>query len=83
MVTGRVNRPLETLAEAHWEERGCFLRTEDPVYGELLLAAPPWKMSGRTRRLAGVALCSAGVAACAGWSGGSGRGAGLGVRPMK
>jgi crotonobetainyl-CoA:carnitine CoA-transferase CaiB-like acyl-CoA transferase len=50
VVTGRVNRPLETLSEAHWAERGCFLRTEDPVYGELLLAAPPWKMSGTPAR---------------------------------
>lgn len=50
VVTGRVNRPLETLAEENWRERGCFLRTEDPVYGELLLAAPPWKMSGTPAR---------------------------------
>ncbi len=50
VVTGRVNRPLETLAEEHWRERGCFLRSEDPVYGKLLLAAPPWKMSGTPAR---------------------------------
>ena len=40
VVTGRVNRPLETLSEEHWRERGCFLRARDPVYGELLLASP-------------------------------------------
>ena len=50
VVTGRVNRPLETLSEEHWRERGCFLRSRDPVYGELLLAAPPWKMSGTPAR---------------------------------
>jgi crotonobetainyl-CoA:carnitine CoA-transferase CaiB-like acyl-CoA transferase len=50
VVTGRVNRPLETLGEAHWRERGCFLRFRDPVHGELLLAAPPWKMSGTPAR---------------------------------
>ena len=50
VVTGRVNRPLETLSEEHWRERGCFLRAGDPPYGELLLAAPPWKMSGTPAR---------------------------------
>jgi crotonobetainyl-CoA:carnitine CoA-transferase CaiB-like acyl-CoA transferase len=50
VVTGRVNRPLETVGEAHWNERGCFLRPKDPVYGELLVAAPPWKMSGTPAR---------------------------------
>jgi len=29
---------------------GCFLRARDPVYGDLLLAAPPWKMSGTPAR---------------------------------
>lgn len=50
VVTGRVNRPLEVLAEGNWRDRGCFLRAEDPVYGALLLAAPPWKMSGTPAR---------------------------------
>jgi crotonobetainyl-CoA:carnitine CoA-transferase CaiB-like acyl-CoA transferase len=50
VVTGRVNRPLEVLAEENWRDRGCFLRAEDPVYGALLLAAPPWKMSGTPAR---------------------------------
>ena len=54
VVTGRVNRPLETLAEANWTERGCFTRVSDPVYGDLLLAAPPWKMSGTPARLKSV-----------------------------
>lgn len=51
VVTGRVNRPLETLSEENWRERGCFLPVEDPVYGRLLLAAPPWKMSGTPPRI--------------------------------
>jgi len=51
VVTGRVNRPLETLAEENWRERGCFARVADPAYGDLLLAAPPWKMSGTPARI--------------------------------
>lgn len=54
VVTGRVNRPLETLAEANWRERGCFAGIDDPVYGNLLLAAPPWKMSATPARLKSV-----------------------------
>jgi crotonobetainyl-CoA:carnitine CoA-transferase CaiB-like acyl-CoA transferase len=54
VVTGRVNRPLETLADANWRERGCFSRVADPVYGDLLLAAPPWKMSGTPARIKSV-----------------------------
>jgi len=54
VVTGRVNRPLETLAEENWWERGCFDRREDPVYGRMLLAAPPWKMSGTPPRIRSV-----------------------------
>ena len=50
VVTGRVNRPLETLSEANWRERGCFRQSSDPVYGELTLAEPPWKMSGTPAR---------------------------------
>ncbi len=51
VVTGRVNRPLETLAEENWRIRGCFARVSAPPYGELLLAAPPWKMSGTPPRI--------------------------------
>jgi crotonobetainyl-CoA:carnitine CoA-transferase CaiB-like acyl-CoA transferase len=51
VVTGRVNRPLETLAEANWRERGCFENVGAPGYGDLLLAAPPWKMSGTPPRI--------------------------------
>ncbi len=51
VVTGRVNRPLETLAEENWGLRGCFTRVDAPPYGDLLLAAPPWKMSGTPPRV--------------------------------
>ncbi len=51
VVTGRVNRPLETLAEENWRLRGCFAQVLAPPYGELLLAAPPWKMSGTPPRI--------------------------------
>ncbi len=50
VVTGRVNRPLETLAEENWRQRGCFLHAGSPVYGDLVVAAPPWKMSGTPAR---------------------------------
>ncbi len=45
VVTGRVNTPLQTLAEEHWWLRGLFRRVEDPTYGELLLQMPIWKMT--------------------------------------
>lgn len=51
VVTGRVNRPMETLAEENWRERGCFSRVAAPAYGNLLMASPPWKMSGTPARL--------------------------------
>ena len=54
VVTGRVNRPCETLSEENWWERGCFSRVSDPAYGNLLLAAPPWKMSGTPPRIRSV-----------------------------
>jgi crotonobetainyl-CoA:carnitine CoA-transferase CaiB-like acyl-CoA transferase len=45
VATARVNTPKDTLAEAHWWERGVFQRVDDPHYGSLVLQAPPWKMS--------------------------------------
>ncbi len=54
VVTGRVNRPLETLSETNWRERGCFTKVADPIYGNLLLASPPWKMSGTPARIRSV-----------------------------
>ncbi len=51
VVFGPVNRPTQTLAEAHWWERGCFARVDDPVYGPLTLAAPAWRMTRTPPRL--------------------------------
>jgi crotonobetainyl-CoA:carnitine CoA-transferase CaiB-like acyl-CoA transferase len=51
VATARVNSPQDTLAEAHWWERGVFQRFEDPNYGTLTLQAPPWKMSGTPPRV--------------------------------
>lgn len=51
VATARLNRPAETLAETHWWERGVFEIMEDPDYGELLLQAPPWKMSRTPPRI--------------------------------
>jgi crotonobetainyl-CoA:carnitine CoA-transferase CaiB-like acyl-CoA transferase len=51
VVFGPVNRPTRTLAEAHWWERGCFGRLEDPIYGPLLLALPAWRMTRTPPRL--------------------------------
>ncbi|MFQ5520769.1 MAG: CaiB/BaiF CoA transferase family protein, partial [Candidatus Methylomirabilia bacterium] len=51
VATAKLNRPADTLAESHWWERGVFQKVEDPDYGELLLQAPPWKMSGTPPRI--------------------------------
>lgn len=51
VATARLNRPADTLAEPHWWERGVFQKVEDPDYGELLLQAPPWKMSRTPPRI--------------------------------
>lgn len=51
VATARLNRPRDTLAEPHWWERGVFQKVEDPDYGELLLQAPPWKMSATPPRI--------------------------------
>ncbi len=45
VATAKVNTPEDTLAEAHWWERGVFQKVEDADYGLLQLQAPPWKMS--------------------------------------
>lgn len=51
VATARLNRPQDTLAESHWWDRGVFQKVEDPDYGELLLQAPPWKMSATPPRI--------------------------------
>ncbi len=51
VVFGPVNRPTQTLTEAHWWERACFSRVDDPIYGPLLLAMPAWRMTRTPPRL--------------------------------
>ncbi len=51
VATGQVNTPGKTLREENWWERGVFQKVEDPVYGELLLQAPPWKMTETPPRI--------------------------------
>ncbi|MFQ5520312.1 MAG: CaiB/BaiF CoA transferase family protein [Candidatus Methylomirabilia bacterium] len=51
VVFGPVNPPTRTLAEANWWERGCVRRVRDPVYGELLLQTPVWRMTRTPPRL--------------------------------
>lgn len=51
VATARLNTPSQVLEESHWWERGVFEKVEDPEYGELLLQAPPWKMSRTPPRI--------------------------------
>ena len=51
MATARLNTPAQVLQESHWWERGVFEKIEDSDYGELLLQAPPWKMSQTPPRI--------------------------------
>jgi crotonobetainyl-CoA:carnitine CoA-transferase CaiB-like acyl-CoA transferase len=51
VATARLNTPAQVLEESHWWERGVFEKVDDPDYGELLLQAPPWKMSRTPPRI--------------------------------
>jgi crotonobetainyl-CoA:carnitine CoA-transferase CaiB-like acyl-CoA transferase len=51
VVFGPLNPPTRTLQEEHWWERGCFKRLTDPIYGELLLQMPAWRMTRTPPRL--------------------------------
>jgi len=51
VVFGPLNPPTRTLQEEHWWERGCFKRTTDPIYGDLLLQMPAWRMTRTPPRL--------------------------------
>jgi crotonobetainyl-CoA:carnitine CoA-transferase CaiB-like acyl-CoA transferase len=51
VVTGKVTQPSETLEEQNWWDRGSFVSVKDPVYGELTLQGPLWKMSETPPRL--------------------------------
>ena len=51
VVTGEVTRPAEVIGEKNWWDRGMFKTIHDPVYGELTLQGPVWKMSETPARL--------------------------------
>ena len=51
VATARANTPSQTLAEDHWWQRGIFQLVDDPVYGKLLIQAPPWKMTETPPRI--------------------------------
>ncbi len=51
VVFGRVESPEEVLARENWWERGCFLKFQDAVYGELTLQMPVWRMTGTPPRV--------------------------------
>jgi crotonobetainyl-CoA:carnitine CoA-transferase CaiB-like acyl-CoA transferase len=51
IATGRVNTPADTFQEEHWWLRGALQRVSDPIYGELVVQAPPWKMTATPPRL--------------------------------
>lgn len=51
VATGRVNDPVDTVREENWWKRGVFKKILDPVYGEILLQMPPWKMTETPPRL--------------------------------
>jgi crotonobetainyl-CoA:carnitine CoA-transferase CaiB-like acyl-CoA transferase len=51
VVTGKVTTPSEVLQEQNWWERGLFRSVHDPVYGDLTLQGPVWKMSETPPRL--------------------------------
>ncbi|HET7876674.1 MAG TPA: CoA transferase [Methylomirabilota bacterium] len=51
VVFGPMNPPTRTLKESHWWARGCLKRVTDPVYGELLLQMPAWRMTRTPPRL--------------------------------
>ena len=51
VVFGPMNPPTRTLTASHLWERGCFRRVTDPVYGELLLQMPAWRMTRTPPRL--------------------------------
>lgn len=51
VVFGRVELPVEVLSRENWWERGCFQRFSDPVYGDLTLQMPVWRMTGTPPRV--------------------------------
>ena len=51
VVFGRVESPEEVLSRDNWWERGCFQKVSDPMYGELTLQMPVWRMTGTPPRV--------------------------------
>ncbi len=51
VATAKTNTPGEVLTEEHWRERGALQVVEDPVYGRLLLQAPPLHMTETPPRI--------------------------------
>jgi len=51
VVFGRVESPLEVLSRENWWERGCFNRLSDPIYGDLVLQMPAWRMTATPPRI--------------------------------
>ena len=44
-VVAPVCTPIETLADANWQERGIFTPVQDPVYGDVVVAQAQHKMT--------------------------------------
>jgi crotonobetainyl-CoA:carnitine CoA-transferase CaiB-like acyl-CoA transferase len=51
VVTGKVTRPADTMREQNWWDRGSFRKVRDPVYGEVALQGPVWKMTESPPRI--------------------------------
>ncbi len=51
VVFGRVESPTEVLSRENWWERGCFQNFPDPVYGDLTLQMPVWRMTATPPRV--------------------------------
>jgi crotonobetainyl-CoA:carnitine CoA-transferase CaiB-like acyl-CoA transferase len=51
VVTGKVTRPSDTMQEWNWWDRGILRKVQDPVYGEIALQGPVWKMTESPPRL--------------------------------
>jgi len=51
VVFGRVETPVEVLSRENWWERGCFAKFSDPMYGDLTLQMPVWRMTETPPRI--------------------------------
>ena len=51
VIFGRVESPAEVLSRENWWERGCFHKFSDPVYGDLTLQMPVWRMTETPPRI--------------------------------